>query len=138
MSSCLAMTFMSSDTAPSGLGVTPVVGVGVSVAAGVGVSAAGAGVSCAVAAPAVRSAAANDRIVETRCVPARIGFVIEFLALKSRRSGAAALGQVDETGLKREEGPGNERGRRTEPEPKPSRSPGDAAAQDRAPVPQGN
>jgi hypothetical protein len=33
--------------------------------------------------------------METHRVPARIGFVIDFLALKSRRSGAATLGQVD-------------------------------------------
>jgi len=90
MSSCLATTLRSSDTPPSGLGIAPVVGAGVSVTAGVGVSAAGVGaagvgaagvgVSCAVAAPAVRSAAANDSIEETHRVPGRIGFVIEFLA----------------------------------------------------------
>jgi hypothetical protein len=80
MSSCLATTLRSSDTPPSGLGVAPVVGGVVCVTAGVGVSAAGVGVSCAVAAPAVRSAAANDSIVDTHRVPARIGFVIEFLA----------------------------------------------------------
>ena len=54
--------------------------------------------------------------METRRVPALIGFVIEFLASKARHSDAAALGQVDKTDLKREEGPGNEREDRTEGE----------------------
>jgi len=40
-------------------------------------------------------------------VPARIGFVIEFLASMARRSDAAALGQVDGADLKREEVRGN-------------------------------
>jgi len=80
MSSCLATTLRSSDTPPSGLGVAPVVGGVVSVTAGVRVSTGGVVVYFAVAAPAVRSAAANDSIVETHRVPVRIGFVIEFLA----------------------------------------------------------
>jgi hypothetical protein len=85
MSSCLATTFTSSETPPSGGGVSPVAGAGVSVTAGVGGSAAtGVGVSRAVAVPAVRSAAANDGIVGTHRVSERIGFVIEVLALKQR------------------------------------------------------
>jgi hypothetical protein len=43
-------------------------------------------------------------------------------------------GQVDETDLKREEGPANERERRTEQEPKPSRPPRGPAAQARTPA----
>jgi hypothetical protein len=136
MSSCLATTFTSSETPPSGGSVSLVAGAGVSVTAGVGGSAAtGVGVSCAVAVLAVRSAAANDRIVETHRVSAHIGFVIEVLALKPRRSAAATLGQVDETDLMREEEPGNERVRRTERGPKLRQPPGDTAAQERTPVP---
>jgi hypothetical protein len=40
----------------------------------------------------------------------------------ARRSGAAALGQLDETDFKREEEPGNERGRKTEEAPKQFRA----------------
>src|SRR5215472_10088606 len=80
MSSCLATTSMSSDTAPSG-----------------------GGASWAVAVPVVSCAAAKHSIVRARCARAHIGFVINVLASKVRRSGAAALGQVDETDLKREE-----------------------------------
>jgi len=58
--------------------------------------------------------------------------------LKSRRSGAAAFGQVDETDLKREEGRGNEKGRKSEQEPKLSRPRQGAAAQDRTPAPRRN
>ena len=65
--------------------------------------------------------------METHRVPGRIGFVIEFLASKARRSDAAALGQMEKTDLKREEVRGNERGRRSEEGPKPSRPPGGAA-----------
>jgi len=45
--------------------------------------------------------------VETHRVPARIGFVIEFLASMARRSDAAALDQMDGANLKREEVRGN-------------------------------
>ena len=51
--------------------------------------------------------------MEVHRVPTRIGFVIEFLASKVRRRGAAALGQVDKADLKREEVRGNGRGDRT-------------------------
>jgi hypothetical protein len=59
--------------------------------------------------------------VETHRIPARIGFVIELLALKARHSGAAALGQVDEIDLKREEGPGNGKEERPRQERGPPR-----------------
>jgi hypothetical protein len=39
--------------------------------------------------------------VETPRAPAGVGFVIEFLASKARRSDAAALGQVDKADLRR-------------------------------------
>src|SRR6059058_2228048 len=80
MSSCLAITLRSSATPPSG----------------------GEG-SCAEAIPAVSSTAATGRIVETRRVPTRIRFIIEFLASKAHRGDAAALGQVDKADLNREE-----------------------------------
>jgi hypothetical protein len=54
--------------------------------------------------------------------------------LKVRRNDAAALGQVDKIDLKREEVRGNERGGRTEWEPKPSRLPASAPAQGRTPA----
>jgi len=46
--------------------------------------------------------------VETHCIPARIGFNIEFLASKACRSDAATLGQGDKADLKREEVRANE------------------------------
>src|SRR5215472_19055048 len=79
MSSCLATMSMSSDTAPSG-----------------------GGASWAVAAPVARCAAAKHSIVRTHCARARFGFVIKVLASKVHRSGAAALGQVIKTDLRRE------------------------------------
>ena len=69
-----------------------------------------------------------EGITETRRVSGRIGFVIEFLALKVRRSKAAALDQVDKVDFRREEERGNERGRRSEEGPKPFRPAEGAAA----------
>src|SRR4029077_7233714 len=118
MSSCFATTFKSSERPLSRVGgVCPVSAVGV---------------SCAIAAPAERSAAAKGGIMETRTVSGRIGCVIEFLALKARRGEAAALGQVDKADFRREEERGNERERRIEREPGPSRPLRAAAEQGRA------
>src|SRR6516165_3369634 len=123
MSSCRATTSRSNDT-PSGVKlVTPGVPVGAPVTAEVGVS-------CAGAAAAAKSVASRDgRIVETGRAPERSRFVIKFLAWMARHSGPAALGQVDETDLKREAGLGNERGGKTGEAPKPSRAPQAAAVQ---------
>ena len=76
-------------------------------------------------------ASTDGRIVETRRVPVRTRFVIKFLAWIARRRSATALGQVDETDLKREAGSGNERERKTGDAPKPSQAPQAAAVQTR-------
>jgi hypothetical protein len=65
--------------------------------------------------------------METRRVSACIGFVIEFLASKVRRRGAAALGQVGGADLKREEVRANGREERARRERRPRRSPMRAA-----------
>ena len=125
MSSCRATTSMSRDTEPSAgvKFVTPGAGGGAPVTAEVGVS-------CAEAAAGSKSVAIKDgRIVETGRAPERSRFVIKFLAWMARHSGPAALGQVDETDLKREAGLGNERGGKTGEAPKPSRAPQAAAVQ---------
>src|ERR1700740_180019 len=74
MSSCLATTFTSSETPPSGLGVA---------------SACGFAASCASAASAARRAANTKvRSMETHRVSARNPFDIEFLAFQARRRSA--------------------------------------------------
>src|SRR6266481_5106 len=113
MSSCLAITSRSSATPP------PV-----------------GAVSCAVAAPAASRTAATGVIAETHRVPARIGFVIVFLASKARRSDAAALGQVDEADLKREEVRGNGREDRAPRERRPRRTLMCPASHERGGAPQ--
>src|ERR1700752_2745860 len=87
MSSCLAITFTSSDRLPSGAGVSPAGGACASV---------GIGASCAMAAPLPNDVNAKEKITSTRRVSAQTGLGIGSLFLdlgtpQRRRGGRSVM-----------------------------------------------